>query len=58
MLPIILGYSAGFAHEYRKINVAGASLLTGVTSQAGKKFPVEDQVIFRAQQGILNHRPG
>jgi hypothetical protein len=48
MLSIILGYDSSFLNKHRKINVGGASLLAGITSQAREKLLVEDQFILKS----------
>jgi len=57
VLSIILGYRAGFADKNRKINIARASLLAGVASQAREKFLVENQFILKPQKSVFNYCP-
>jgi len=57
VLSIILGYTAGFADKNRKIDIARASLLAGIASQAREKFLVENQFILKPQKSVFNYCP-
>jgi len=57
VLSIILGHRSGFADKNRKIDIARASLLAGVASQAREEFLIEDQFILKPQKRVFDYCP-